>query len=230
MKRIFFVMLAFLALSSVSQAQKSSGDVFIKKFSMGIDVFNDIVMDAPADINFRTINQGANVYGMYTYPVKESNFAFAIGLGLGMHNFYSDGLLNDTSGVSFFSKIPDVAEDGSGAKIDYKKNKVSVTYIDIPAEIRFKTEKGFRIALGMKAGYLINAHTKYKGDDPEDGKSLKIKESNLPNFQTWRFGPTVQIGYKWVCLTGFYSISKVFEENNGPQIYPVSIGLSLRPF
>lgn len=224
-------MLALLALTSVSQAQKSTGDAFIKRFSTGIDVFSDIVMDAPDGIEFRTINQGANVYSMYTYPIKESNFAFAIGLGLGMHNLYSNSLLkNDSAGVSFLEKIPDVATDESGTKIDYKKSKISMTYVDIPAEIRFKTESGFKVALGIKAGFLLNAHTKYKGDDPEDGSSIKIKEGNLSNFQAWRFGPTIQIGYKWVCLTGFYSISKVFEENNGPQIYPVSIGISLRPF
>lgn len=228
MKRILFAILAVVAFGSVSQAQKASDELFIKKFSMGLDVFNDIVMDAPADIKFRTINQGANLYGMYTYPVKESNFAFAIGLGLGMHNFYSNGVLNDTSGVSYFTVLPD--KTANNQTLDYKKNKVSVTYLDIPAEIRFKTEKGFRIALGIKAGFMLNAHTKYKGDDLTDGSSIKVKESSLPNFQTWRFGPTVQIGYKWVCLTGFYSISKVFEDGKGPQIYPVSVGISLRPF
>jgi len=100
MKRILFAILALIAFSSVSEAQKTS-DPFIKKFSVGIDVFNDFVMDAPADVEFRTINQGANIYGMYTYPVKESNFAFAIGLGLGMHNLFSNSMLSDTSGIDY---------------------------------------------------------------------------------------------------------------------------------
>lgn len=229
MKRTLFIIMAFIAFSMASQAQKSADNLFSKKFSMGVDIFNDIVMDAPDDISFRTINQGANIYGMYTYPIKESNFAFAIGAGLGMHNLFSDGMLSDTSGVSFFSKIPEKTTD-TEQSLKYKKNKVSLTYLDIPAELRFKTEGGFKVAIGIKAGFLLNAHTKYKGDDFADGSDLKVKESSLPNFQSWRIGPTIQIGYKWICVTGFYSITKVFEENFGPQIYPVSVGISLRPF
>lgn len=229
MKRTILFLLAATLVSSALYAQTESGDNFLKKFSSGIDVFNDIIMDAPDGIDFRTINPGVNVYGLYTYPISKSNFAFAIGAGLGMHNLHSNGILSDTSGVSFFSAYPtDTTINGS--KPDYKKNKIALTYLDIPAELRFKSESGIRFAIGIKVGLLINAHTKFKGDDPEDGNAIKIKESSLPNFQTWRFGPTIQIGYKWVNLTGFYSITKVFEENAGPRIYPVSIGISLRPF
>lgn len=134
----------------------------------------------------------------------------------------------DTSGVSFLSKIP--AKTPGGKDIDYKKSKISLTYVDVPLELRFKTASGFRVSAGFKVGYLINAHTKYKGDDLDDGSKTKIKVSRLPNLQTWRFGPSFQIGYKWVNLMGFYSISTIFQENQGPAIYPVSLGLSLRPF
>jgi hypothetical protein len=165
---------------------------------------------------------------MRTYQVKESNFAFAIGLGLGIHNFFSNSVLNDTSGISYFNPIPEKA--ANGAKVDYKKSKLTLTYLDVPAELRFKSASGFRMALGVKVGVLINAHTKYKGDDLITGKKTKLKEGYVPNIATWRFGPTVQIGYKWINLIGYYSVTKVFDENAGPEIYPISVGLSLRPF
>ncbi len=228
MKRTILFFLATIAVSSALYAQKQTGDQFLKKFSSGVDVINDVVMDVPDGIKFRTINPGVNVYGLYAYPIGKSNFAFAIGAGLGMHNLHSNGILSDTSGVSFFTKFPE--KDANGQKIDYKKNKISLTYLDIPAELRFKSKSGIRFAVGVKVGLLINAHTKFKGDDPADGKSMKIKESSLPNFETWRFGPTMQLGYKWVNLTGFYSVTKVFKANEGPQIYPISIGISLRPY
>ncbi len=222
MKKLFLFVISFFTLTAVLIAQKPSESLFSDKFATGIDVFNDFVMDAPDGIKFRTINPGVSIYGMHTFPVKESNFAFAIGLGLGMHNLFSDATLQDTSGVSFFQAIPE--------NQDYKKSKLSLTYLDVPAELRFKTEGGFKVAVGIKVGMLINAHTKYKGDDPADGSKTKIKVSQLPNLQTWRFGPSFQIGYKWINLTAFYSLSKIFEENAGPEIYPVSVGISLRPF
>lgn len=228
MKKLLLIISVSLVLNSLATAQDATGNLFTEKISTGIDIFNDLVMDAPDGITFRGFNPGVNVYAMHNFPIGESNFAFAAGLGLGMHNLYSNSLLQDTSGVSFLSKIPD--KTPGGKNIDYKKSKISLTYLDIPLELRFKTESGFRIAIGFKGGYLLNAHTKYKGDDLEDGSKIKVKMSQLPNFQKWRFGPSFQVGYKWINLTGFYSVSKVFEENLGPQLYPVSIGLSLRPF
>ncbi|MDY0104208.1 MAG: outer membrane beta-barrel protein [Lentimicrobium sp.] len=228
MKKILLIISVSLVLNGLASAQNASGNLFTEKISIGIDIFNDLVMDAPDGITFRGFNPGVNIYATHNFPIGESNFAFAAGLGLGMHNIYSNSLLQDTSGVSFLSKIPELTEEGED--LSYKKSKISLTYLDVPLELRFKTENGFRIAVGFKAGYLINAHTKYKGDDLEDGSEIKFKESQLPNFQKWRFGPSFQVGYKWINLTGFYSVSKVFEENLGPQIYPISVGLSLRPF
>ena len=226
MKRIILIVTCFMMLGTMVSAQ--SVDLFTDKFATGIDIFNDLVMDAPDDVEFRGFNPGVNIYAMRTFPLGKSNFAFAAGLGLGMHNIYSNSLLQDTSGVSFLSKIPE--ETPGGKDIDYKKSKISLTFLDVPLELRFKTESGFRVSAGFKIGYLINAHTKYKGDDLIDGSKTKIKVSSLPNLQSWRFGPSFQIGYKWINLVGFYSISTIFEENQGPAIYPVSLGLSLRPF
>ncbi len=223
--RKYFALLAVLLAAMTIQAQNAES--FTSKFTTGIDIFNDFVQDSPDDIDFRAINPGVNIYMMYSYPIAESDFSLAIGLGLGMHNLHSNGLLRDTSNVSFFVPIPDKVND---TDIDYKSNKLQLTYLDIPAEFRFKSDGGFRFALGIKAGYLISAHTKYKGDDPDGGREIKIKEGRLPNLEKWRFGPTVQIGYKWINLTGFYSLSTVFDEAAGPAIYPVSVGIALRPF
>lgn len=218
--RKIFIFIAALLLVTTLQAQETS---VTDKFTSGVDIFNDFVMDAPDGIDFRTINQGVNVYGMYTYPIPKSKISLAIGLGLGMHNLYSNGALGDSAGISSFTKIPE--------SVDYSINKLQLTYLDIPAEIRFKTESGFRVALGIKAGYLISAHTKYKGDHPEDAdRTYKIKESKLINLKKWRYGPTFQIGYKFVSFTAFYSLSTVFEEATGPSLYPISFGISLRPF
>jgi hypothetical protein len=229
MKRTILLLLAVITVSSFVSAQKQVGEPFLKKFTTGADIFNDFVMDAPDGIDFRAINQGASIYGLYTFPIKESNFAFSIGAGFGMHNFFSNGMLMDSTGTSYFVSL-DTLKALNGDKIDYKKNKISLTYLDFPLEIRYKSEKGFRFAIGAKVGVKLNAHTKYKGDDMTDASKIKTKESDLPNFETWRFGPTVQVGYKWVNITAFYSVTKVFKSNAGPGIYPVSIGISLRPF
>jgi len=222
--RKLLAIVAALFITASLQAQTGS---FTERFNTGVDIFNDFVQDSPEGIDFRDINPGFNIYGLYSYQIPKSNFSLAIGLGLGMHNLHSNGLLRDTSNVSYFEPFPDKI---NGADADYKTNKLQLTYLDIPAEIRFKSKSGIRVALGIKAGYLISAHTKFRGDNPEGGRVIKIKESRLPNLEKWRFGPTFQVGYKWVNFTGFYSLSKIFTEGAGPYIYPISVGISLRPF
>ncbi len=215
------IILLFSALLSVTAMQAQTGS-FANKFTTGIDIFNDFVQDSPTNIDFRAINPGINIYGMYSSPIKEGNVSLAIGLGLGMHNLHSNGSLSDSANMSTLTPIDD--------DVDYKINKLQLTYLDIPAEIRYKSDGGVRIALGIKAGYLISAHTKYKGENPAGGRSIKIKEGSLPNLSKWRFGPTFQAGYKWVNFTAFYSLATVFEETSGIDIYPISVGISLRPF
>lgn len=200
---------------------------FKENFTTGIDIFNDFVQDAPKDINFRTINPGVNIYGMYNYQIPKSKISLAIGLGIGMHNLHSNGLLSDSGAVSRMTAFPKII---NGKDANYKSNKLQLTYLDIPAEIRFKSEGGFRLALGIKAGYLVGAHTKFRGDNPAGGRVIKVKESKLPNLEKWRFGPTFQIGYKFINFTAFYSLSKVFDQTTELDFFPVSIGIALRPF
>lgn len=224
MRKLLIILVTFISVTSL---QAQTAESLSKNFTTGIDIFNDFVQDAPTGIEYRTINPGVNIYGMYNYEIPKSAISLAIGLGLGMHNLHSNGLLSDSSANSVLTPFP---QKINGNNADYKLNKLQLTYLDIPAEIRFKSKGGFRLAAGIKAGYLLSAHTKYRGDDLDGGRTVKIKESKLPNLEKWRFGPTFQVGYKFVNLTAFYSISKVFTETTEIDIYPISLGISLRPF
>lgn len=198
----------------------------IRKFNIGIGAFTDIWQGQPPGMSARTINQGAQVFGMYNYQIKESAIYLAGGIGMGMHNLYSNTYLPNIKADSIgFEKIPD--------GISYKKSKISLTYVDVPLEFRIRTKKYFRIAFGFKFGFLLNSHTKYKGnrfDVEDDGVNVVEKERDIKQLETWRYGPTFRIGYKWFNLTVYYQLSKVFKVDKGPQLYPISIGVAVIPF
>ena len=78
----------------------------------------------------------------------------------------------------------------------------------------------FRFYMGFKGGYLVNSHTKFRDDES------KIKVYNIKNLLTYRYGPTVRIGFKKVAIHAFYSLTSIFEEGKGPEIYPFSVGLT----
>ena len=230
MKRILLSIIATLIIG-VMYSQVVSEST-IRKFNIGVGMSTDIWLDLPSGMDARTINQGAQVFGMYNHRIKESKVHLAGGIGVTTHNLYSDNIIEDIKADSIsFVKIPD--------NISYKKSKVCLAYIDVPLEFRIKSEKGFRVAFGFKFGYMINSHIKYKGNRLyEDGEGsyetdqvdVKVKSKDISETETWRYGPTFRIGYKWANLTVYYQLSKVFKVSKGPEFYPLSIGFAVIPF
>ncbi|MBE0639843.1 MAG: PorT family protein [Bacteroidales bacterium] len=224
-KAILIIAILITGIEGFSQSPTTSTR---KKFSTIIDVFTDINVNIPDSVDTRFFNLGANFSGLYDYRFGESDYSFAFGIGIGSHNFYNNCfVVVDTLGVSEFQRIKTLYPG-----TNYDKNKISYTYFDIPLEFRLRTKKEIRAALGFKFGFLIDTHSKYKGDDYlyETNDQLLVKFKDVDNIQDLRYGITARVGWKFINLTGFYSLSKVFENQKGPDMYPISVGISLMPF
>jgi len=222
MKKLLIILISLIIVTnSYSQIISESTK---KKFSIGVDLFSDIWVDVPSSISQRTINKGFDIFGMYNYQLGKSNFSFAVGAGLGTHNFFSNSMIKDVRSDSIvFDIIPD--------SISYKKSKISVTYLDVPIEFRFRSKGKFKMSLGFKAGYLINSNAKYKGNNLNDEtQKIKEKRKDIKNLETLRYGATLRIGLGGFNLYGYYSLSKLFKKGQTNEMYPVSIGITFMPF
>jgi hypothetical protein len=201
-----------------------------KKISIGIGEFTDFWLNVPSDVKTRTINQGFTIYSTYNIPFGKSQFSFAIGLGLTVHNMYGNFYVNSYTDSTTFKRIND--------NVLYKKSKMTVSYLEIPAEFRFKSKSKVTVALGFKAGMLLSSSTKYFGDSittynyqVNQDEKTKIKLFGIKNLQQITYGPTLRIGYSWINFYASYMLSTIFKSGtNEPQMYPVSIGIVLMPF
>ena len=220
-RKLLIVSLLLISVSSIAQVVTEETK---RKFTFGLDVFTDIWQDVPKGIEPKTINPGANVFGSYNYMFGESNVSFSPGLGLSMHNLYSDSWLKATPDSTYFEPVIDT--------LSFKKSKLTATYLDIPIELRYKSKGEFRLAVGFKFGFLIRGHTKYKGNDYIDGTTQEviIKKKKLAFMEKNRYGFTGRIGYKWFNLWGYYQLSTLFEKGKGPEMYPISVGITIIPF
>lgn len=224
-KLVLFSLLSILGLSVFAQPAAEST---MKKVSVGYDVYTSIWLNMPTGIKTRTINQGANVFLMYNHLMGEKGFSFAGGLGVTSENLYlKDAYVPNVKADSIaFTDLPD--------GVDIKRSKLNVTYIDIPFEMRYVTKSKMRFTLGMKFGFLVDSKTKIKGDafDSEGtlGWGTKEKHKDVNQLESTRFGVQARIGYKWVHLYGYYSLNKLFKADKGPQMYPISVGLTFMPF
>ncbi len=252
MKKILLMVAScFLVYAAIAQDKED-----VKKGTFGklkqadrivFNVFTDFWMNAPSSdvMKIKKINRGADVYLMKEFPFGKSNFSFALGLGIGCNNLYSDAkpIKNYTvdttthkniyDGNTVFKRLPDSSADNA-QKITYKNNKFTTVFLDIPVEFRYRTKNNaFKIYLGGKFGFLLSNHTKYNGDnyneDSPTGK-IRFKEYKIANLETIRYGLTARIGWKWIQVYGYYSLSKLFKKDKGPDMYPISVGLTISPY
>jgi hypothetical protein len=221
MKNFLLLTVCLVSLNAFSQVVTEDTK---RKFTIGVDVYADIWQDIPQGIDPKTINPGVNIFGSYNYMFGNSNVSFSPGIGLGIHNLFSDSWLRVNTDSAWFEPLPDT--------LSYKKSKLTMTYLDIPLELRFKSKSEFRVAVGFKFGFLLKAQTKYKGQNYIEGipDEVIIKTARFDFIEGNRFGFTGRIGYKWLNLYGYYQLSTLFQSGRGPEMYPFSVGLTLIPF
>lgn len=195
-----------------------------KKISIGVGMFSDIWMQVPDGMKTRTINQGFNVFATYNLPFGKSNFSFAIGLGVNIHNLYWNYMFKGSDDSLQFTPIPDT--------LGYKRSKLTLPYLELPIEFRLKTRSKVSVAIGFKVGYMIYAHSKFVGDDYlfKTNSTLKYTVQNIQNIERFSYGPTLRVGYKWFNLNASCALSPIFSNGKGPDMYPISVGFILMPF
>jgi hypothetical protein len=186
-----------------------------------IGLFTDIWSGLPDDMSTSVFNRGIAIDYIQEYPISTTNFSLAAGLGFAGHNMYSNHRYLRHNNTHEFQPIGDV---------DYRNNKLSLNYLNIPLEIRYRTRdlpRTLRLHAGIKAGVLVNAHTKYVGHDPGDtSRTTRIKEGRLDNIETFLIGFQARVGYGRFNLHAFAPITTVFKGNESADASFLSLGVS----
>jgi hypothetical protein len=242
------ILLASLLLSTVYLAQAQDNASTKKKTDWSkLDLSNrandhfmiqfgyDGWVNAPDSANPSGFNRHFNMYFMLDKPFKtDPRFSLGFGLGAGSSNIYFKntiiGMQSNSSTLAF--------TDVSGSN-HYKKYKLTTIFLEAPLEFRYvsdplNSDRSFKIAVGMKLGYLLNAYTKGKNYQDQTGASIygtsyKQKDYNKNYFNTTKAAATLRVGYGHFSLDGSYQLTTVLKSSasTGGAINPYSIGLTL---
>lgn len=197
-----------------------------KKINFSVDLFYDIWQNMPDGMSNNGISIGNSFYAMYEQFIWKKDGKFRLGLGGGIttHKLSTNTYINDVNDSPItFTPI--------GEAIDYKKSKFVVSYFDFMGELRYKSKSNFRLAIGAKLGFKLDSHTTYKGEELNDsGLDVTVKNKDIQFIEKIRFAPTLRVGYGFANIYMSYSLTKLFNESNGPELYPISIGITLNPF
>lgn len=170
--------------------------------------------------------KGVNLGYQYNIQLGR-HFSINPGFGLGLENymFRKNAVLapdDDTLNVAI--------DDSSG---NYKKSKLSLNYFDIPLEITFRSsngDKAFKCAVGAKFGILFSSHSKRKYERSSDGATVKVQHNDNFHVKQFRYGVSGRIGYANFILFGYYGLNGIFQDDKGPDMNPITIGISVIPF
>jgi len=203
-----------------SDIEKPSRDFIMVQFTY--DNWNN----TPDSVKVGGLGRGFNAYVCYDFPIKKSNFSFAAGIGVGTSNIYlqnQEVSLTDTGAAA--SQIRFVNESK-----DYKKYKLMTAYIEAPFELRFfgdkeNRNKGFKAAIGLRAGILVGAHA--KGNTTVDGNKTVEKINTKRYLEKWRFSATARVGWGNFSLFGSYNLNTLYKTDMGPAVTPYSIGIAI---
>jgi hypothetical protein len=165
-----------------------------------------------------------NLY--YQYPIRfgRSRFSFNPGFGVSLERFKFTNfraLYNPPEGataepVERYQLFPT-----STLYPTYNMRKIMFinNYLEIPIEFRFDTKpediaRSFNVALGARAGYLIDSGQKFKYK--EDGQTKRLKNKQDYGLTQFRYGLSARIGIGAFNWFGFYNLTPLFQKDKAP--------------
>lgn len=225
MKKFGLLCFSMLVIISWAKAQSPSPTSLVmhSRDFVILQLSYDMWPGAPDSIHAGGLSRGANVAFMYDFPLqKGSHLSVAPGLGISTSGIF---FKNQTVDIGQLNQTLNFTQDSS-----YKHYKLATTYLEIPIELRYRqfednANKGFKVALGLKFGALLSAHTKGKLLLAGGKQTQKITDKRY--FQPWRAAATLRIGWGNFAVFTSYSLTPLLKANAGPAIHPLQVGLSL---
>ena len=181
--------------------------------------------DAPTGSTFLELNTGKSwQFGLNLFEkdfhLYKNYINFVTGLGFDFNHYAFKNNVTLDPNATFLTASTDLT--------DYSKNTLNVSYVKAPLMLEFNTGKkashNFHIALGAQFEYRI--HNVLKQEYEIDGKHYKTKVRNDFNLAPFLYSATARIGYNNVTLFANYGLNGLFRKDQGPQVFPVSAGIS----
>lgn len=214
-------------------------------FWAGIDLGVNVLMDKNQNTSFSGDDEWLNTdpsrslscsFNIFEEKIRLVKDYVGITTGLGI-TYNSYGLNDDvrliSNSDSTFGFLADrEAPDSLGGFTSFSKNKLRTTYLRVPLLLEFNTsrdpDRTFHVAGGVIGGLRIGSINKVKYE--EDGKKVKQRTKDDFNFSPFTLDATVRVGYKNYTLFANYGLTPLFEDGKGPEVYPVTVGLTVVPW
>lgn len=183
--------------------------------------------------NFLNLNYGKSIY--FSLNIFEQNIRvyknyvnIVTGLGCEWNSYnFKKNITLDPEAPYINPSTTLIAPDS----IKFSKNKLKVTYVKVPLLLELNTntinpKKSFHIAGGIEVAYKLGSKTKQTYEI--NGNEIRSKRRDDYHLADIKYCSVVRVGYgDYFTLFGNYGLSEIFEKDNGPQLFPLTVGLSI---
>lgn len=246
MKKVFVVLLAVVFCGFCAKAQDTLNTTTKKKIKnkveriytpqgeekpeiirdrLVMDVYHSFWMGMPTGVNHMKFDPGFAISALWDFKLpNKSPLSFGLGLCFTYYSQFTDALLKVGDGwVMRYNVI--------NSDIKYKLNRINYMNCSIPIEFRYRHKCGFKFAVGARVGLIAEVSQNYKGPDPTGiNENRYYKNREIYNTQNYSVEVYTRIGWKAIAV--FYSchVTKIFDNDKGPAIFPMSLGISISAF
>lgn len=175
----------------------------------------------------------------YFLKIKGHNFGLVTGLGTEWNNYELQHNIKLTSqgGANIYPNVDEFNQDYTWGEIDtlnsYSKNRFKTWFINAPLLLELNTgdnkNKSFHISAGAIFGFNLQTKIKYKYKDA-NGSEKKEKDKQSFNTNPFRVSLTTRVGVGRFNVFATYSLTPLFENARGPELYPFTVGVTLLGF
>lgn len=155
----------------------------------------------------------------YRLPLIKGHIYIENGVGFAWNQYRFENNFEFEKGAPEFTPIP--------LEGDFRKNKLRTTAVEMPLMLTIVpgNKQSNYISAGFYGGLVLGARQKIV--DADRNKTIIRDDLNLNKAY---YGLEARIGLGPVSFYGKYSLVDLFKEGEGPELTPISIGISLVDF
>ena len=159
-------------------------------------------------------------FAEWAFKNERKTFGIVTGLGLSISDYTFEQAISIEKNVGYGMIMPYLLNPEG-----LEKTKLTTTYITAPLMLEIKTPlrmggNRLYIAGGVIGGLHLASHTKFKYHKD------KNKFKGNYHLNSFKYEVTGRIGFGDFCVFANYSLSTLFQEGKGPELYPLMIGVS----
>lgn len=229
MRISFFILTFFTTLGIFAQEKEIKDEInfdavdsLYREDQFYLNITYNALQKRPEGIRQNKLSPGMAFGFLRDMPInKKRTFAIAAGLGYSLALYNQNLGISNSGGVNTYQVLdPDIS---------YSKNKLSLHYVDLPIEIRWRNSTPeshifWRVYSGIKLSYLF--YDQYKSVSALG----TVKQSNNKDFNQFQYGIYLTAGWNTWNFYAYYGLNSMFKssakiDNQSIQMNTTNFGL-----